>query len=61
MEMGRNGHFVDLQCPNCGHSPIYKEAPEDGAPTEYYCHFCNKGIKFLDMIRLIDNVLKKDE
>jgi predicted RNA-binding Zn-ribbon protein involved in translation (DUF1610 family) len=33
--------FVELQCPNCGHSPIYKENSD--APTVYYCHGCDRG------------------
>ena len=33
-------NFENKKCPNCYHSPIYKE--EQGSKHLYYCHNCNK-------------------
>jgi hypothetical protein len=33
----------EVPCPNCGHSPTYKEDPKDEQPTTHFCHACSKG------------------
>jgi hypothetical protein len=38
-----DGQIIQAYCPLCGSSPVYQEDPAAGAPTPYYCHFCNRG------------------
>lgn|SRR5678815_662973 len=47
---GGTGYLIKQNCPLCGNHTIYEEAPEDNAPTKYYCHGCDKGFDSFEAV-----------